>query len=93
MLIDMTHTITPDIPVYPGDAVPVFSKAATITKDGCRTTGLALCSHTGTHMDAPAHLLRDGRTLAHVPVLRPGHGAGRIRSGTRDHRGIPPLPA
>lgn len=68
MLIDMTHTITPDIPVYPGDAVPVFSKAATITKDGCRTTGLALCSHTGTHMDAPAHLLRDGRTLDQMPM-------------------------
>lgn len=68
MLIDMTHTIAPDIPVYPGDAAPVFTKAATITKDGCRTTGLTICSHTGTHMDAPAHLLRDGRTLDEMPM-------------------------
>jgi kynurenine formamidase len=52
MLIDMTHTITQEIPVHPGDPAPVISKGSTITKDGCRTTQFSLCSHTGTHMEA-----------------------------------------
>lgn len=68
MLIDMTHTITPEISVCPGDPAPVLSRGSTITKDGCRTTQLTLCSHTGTHMDAPAHLLLDGRTLDDMPM-------------------------
>ena len=68
MLIDMTHTITQEIPVCPGDPAPVLSKGSTITKDGCRTTQLSLCSHTGTHMDAPSHLLRDGRSLDEMPM-------------------------
>ena len=68
MLIDMTHTITPEISVCPGDPAPVLSRGSTITKDGCRTTQLSLCSHTGTHMDAPSHLLRDGRSLDEMPM-------------------------
>lgn len=68
MLIDMTHTITPDTPVYLGDPAPAFSKLATMTADGFRTTGLSFCSHTGTHMDAPSHLLQDGRSLDQLPM-------------------------
>lgn len=68
MLIDMTHTITPDIPIYPGTPVPDLSPACTLTKDGFRETLLTFSSHTGTHMDAPAHLLRDGRTLDDMPM-------------------------
>ena len=68
MLIDMTHTITPEIPVYPGDPAPTLTKGRTLTADGCRTTLLSLCSHTGTHMDAPSHLLRDGRNLDDMPM-------------------------
>lgn len=68
MLIDMTHTITPEIPVYPGDPSPVLTKAATMTKDGYRTTTFNLCSHTGTHMDAPSHLLHEGRSLDQMPM-------------------------
>ena len=68
MLIDMTHAIAPDIPVYPGDLSPVLTKAATMTKDGYRTTTLQFSSHTGTHMDAPAHLLQEGRTLDDMPM-------------------------
>ena len=68
MLIDMTHTITPDIPVYPGTPAPCLSPACTFTKDGFRETLLTFSSHTGTHMDAPAHLLPEGRTLDDTPM-------------------------
>ena len=68
MLIDLTHTITSKVPVLPGDPPVVFSHAATLTGDGFRTTALSFSSHTGTHMDAPAHLLQDGRTLDDMPM-------------------------
>ena len=68
MLIDMTHAITSDIPVYPGTPAPILAPACTLTMDGFRETALTLSSHAGTHMDAPAHLLMDGRTLDQMPM-------------------------
>ena len=68
MLIDMTHTITQEIPIFPGTPVPALAPACTLTRDGFRETLLTLSSHTGTHMDAPAHLLQDGRTLDDMPM-------------------------
>ena len=68
MLIDMTHTITQEIPIFPGTPVPVLAPACTLTRDGFRETLLTFSSHTGTHMDAPAHLLREGRTLDDMPM-------------------------
>ncbi|MCI9120353.1 MAG: cyclase family protein [Oscillibacter sp.] len=68
MIIDLTHTITADIPVYPGDPVPVLEKTASLTNSGCRLTRLSLGSHAGTHMDAPAHLLLGGATLDKLPL-------------------------
>ena len=63
MLFDLTHTIKPDMPVFPGTAAPVLSQANTLEEHGFRETGLSMTSHTGTHMDAPFHLLPQGRRL------------------------------
>lgn len=68
MILDLTHMIRPEMPVYPGTPAPVLSAAATLTRNGFRETALSLNSHTGTHMDAPAHLLRNGSTLDALPV-------------------------
>ncbi len=63
MILDLTHTITPEIPVYPGTPLPSMQPAFTLEKDHFRETLLSIGSHTGTHMDAPAHLLAEGETL------------------------------
>ena len=68
MLIDLTHTIAPDIPVYPGTPAPAFPSLRTITKDGFRESALHITTHTGTHMDAPSHISRNGSTLDQLPV-------------------------
>ena len=68
MLIDLTHTITPEIPVFPGDSAPVIQPVATLTGDGFRTSCLTISSHAGTHMDAPSHLLRTGSNLDQMPM-------------------------
>lgn len=67
MIIDLTHTITPETFVYPGTPAPAFSPTRTLTKDAARETVLQMGSHTGTHMDAPRHILPDGSGLDQLP--------------------------
>ena len=62
-VIDLTHVITPDMPVYPGTETPKFIPANSYEKDGFKETLLQMYSHTGTHMDPPAHLFADRTTL------------------------------
>lgn len=69
-LLDLTHTITEDMPVYPGAPGPGLTPAATVGRDGFRETLLTLTSHTGTHMDAPAHVFEDLSTLDALDVER-----------------------
>lgn len=60
---ELTHTIRNDMPVYPGTEQPRLTTACTIEQCGYRETLLHMYSHTGTHMDAPAHMLLHGATL------------------------------
>ena len=62
-VIDLTHTIKTGMPVFPGTEPPKLDSASTFEKDGFRETLLTMYSHTGTHMDAPAHVREDGITL------------------------------
>lgn len=67
-IIDLTHTITEDMPVYPGTDQPVLRVMATCDKDGFKETLLTIWSHVGTHMDAPAHLYTSRMTLDSFPA-------------------------
>ena len=49
--------------MYPGTEPPTLSEATTVERDGFAETRLCFYSHTGTHIDAPAHMLRGGPTL------------------------------
>ncbi len=55
---DLSHAIHPAIPVYPGTLPPEFSVANTLERDGFAELRIAMATHTGTHVDAPAHLFR-----------------------------------
>ena len=68
MIIDLTHTISPDTYVYPGTPSPAFSSTRTILQNNARETLLQVGSHTGTHMDAPRHILPDGCGLDKMPI-------------------------
>ena len=73
-IIDLTHSIGPDMPCYPGTEPPVFAKPCTLEEHGFVEHQITFYSHTGTHMDAPAHVLPHARTLDQFEV---GHFAGR----------------
>ncbi len=67
-VIDLTHTISGNMPVYPGTEGPKLKNANTYEKDGFKETLITMFSHTGTHMDAPAHLFPNGTTLDSFPA-------------------------
>lgn len=69
-VVDLTHWINAQTPVYPGTEPPTFEAASTLERDGFRETKLSIWSHVGTHMDAPAHLLAGAHTLDELPVGR-----------------------
>lgn len=64
-VFDLTHTITENMPVYPGTESPTITVPYTVDKEGFKETLLQMFSHTGTHMDAPSHLFKNGITLEH----------------------------
>ncbi len=63
MILDLTHTIREDMPVYPGSPQPSFKPTGNLTRNGYRETLIQFASHTGTHMDAPSHMLPHGSSL------------------------------
>ena len=67
-ILDLTHRIEESMPVYPETDPPRLTPANTFEQHGFRETLLTLGSHTGTHMDAPAHMLREGKTLDQFPA-------------------------
>lgn len=69
-VIDLTQTISADMPVYPGTEPPKLQVANTYEKDGFRETLISFYSHTGTHMDAPFHLFGDRTKLEELPAAQ-----------------------
>ena len=67
-VIDLTHTIRPGMPVYPGTEPPKFTPANTYERDGFKETLVQMFTHTGTHMDPPAHLFAGRTTLDQFPA-------------------------
>lgn len=62
-IIDITVPISPSTPIFPGDPEPSIESVCTIAKDGCAVSRLIFGSHTGTHVDAASHVLKDGLSV------------------------------
>ena len=62
-LIDLTHLITEEISLYPGTPPPKINEIFSIEKNGFSESQFTLTTHMGTHIDAPAHLLPEGKKL------------------------------
>lgn len=56
------------MPVFPGDPAVRLEPALTVARDGAAVAALHLGSHTGTHVDAPRHLLEAATSIDELPV-------------------------
>jgi arylformamidase len=66
---DVTLTISPDMPVWPGDTPPALVRVDSLAKgDEANTSKITMSVHTGTHVDAPDHFLGNGKTVDQMPL-------------------------
>lgn len=73
LVYDISRPIAPSSVVYPGDAPPELSTVCEIGDSApCHIMNLGLTTHFGTHVDVPAHFIRDGKTLDDVQLHRFG---------------------
>ena len=55
--------------VYPGDPIPSVTDLCSIGNgDLYNLSSLTLCVHNGTHIDAPAHFIKDGKTVEQLSL-------------------------
>ena len=69
-LIDLTLTISENLPSFPGSPVPKFIPWTKIKTEGYNLEILFLSSHSGTHMDAPFHFVKDGLKIHQIDANR-----------------------
>ncbi len=62
-IYDLSHTLDQNMQVYPGTPQPDIRQIAFLKNDGFRETRICLTSHTGTHIDAPYHMIENGKKL------------------------------
>jgi arylformamidase len=68
MLIDLSVLINETMPVYPGDPPTKIENAGIIQKDGYEDHYVSFGTHAGTHIDAPSHMILNGKTLEQFPL-------------------------
>jgi arylformamidase len=67
--IDISMTVRNGMPHWPGDPAPRLERVMDLRRgDPCTLTVLTVSAHTGTHVDAPAHYLRGGRSVAEMDL-------------------------
>lgn len=66
---DVSLTIAPSMPVWPGDPAITLKRVQKI-EDGANAnvSRIEMSVHTGTHVDAPYHFLKDGSTVERLSL-------------------------
>ncbi|BAB60014.1 hypothetical protein [Thermoplasma volcanium GSS1] len=60
---DLTAPIYPYMPVWPSNPPVELKPIVTVPKDGYLAEIIEASTHTGTHIDAPAHMIEGGTTV------------------------------
>lgn len=57
--------------VYPGDPAPTLNKLSSM-EDGdlYNLSSFTACCHNGTHVDAPSHFIKDGKTVCEMDIAK-----------------------
>ncbi len=67
---DISLTISPDMPVWPGDPAVMLERFEKMENGGnANVSRIAMSVHTGTHVDAPYHFIASGKTVEHLSII------------------------
>lgn len=68
-IYDITLTVTPEIPVWPGDVTVKLERVKKIEEGASDNLSMMRMGvHTGTHMDAPYHFVASGKKIDELPL-------------------------
>ncbi|MBK7174148.1 MAG: cyclase family protein [Bacteroidales bacterium] len=67
-IVDLTHTLYHEMPVFPGEKSPGLTRDPLPESAGYVTHRLETNMHTGTHMDAPMHAKSGELTIDSYPA-------------------------
>lgn len=74
-VVDLSHEITTDIPLWPGDPPVVFETVATLANDGYYLRRFSIGEHSATHMNAPNSFHEGGIGIDGYPAKSLVHEA------------------
>jgi kynurenine formamidase len=67
-VFDLTMPIDSRTPVFPGSPKQEIRQISTIKENGWNETRIAFNSHFSTHVDAPFHMIENGKKLSDFPI-------------------------
>ena len=73
-LVDLSVPVNKQTPIYPGDPKTEIKPNGIMETDGYEDHFVCMGTHVGTHVDAPRHMIKGGRSLDQIPA---GNFAGR----------------
>ncbi|MCD8515999.1 MAG: cyclase family protein [Burkholderiaceae bacterium] len=68
--VDLSHTLSRDMPRQPFFPQPAFNKFMSAPADPLNVTHLDMIAHIGTHVDSPRHVYNDGPAFEDIPLER-----------------------
>ena len=67
-IYDISQELTECV-VFPGDMAPEKELVSDMSKgDLYNLTNISLCTHNGTHIDAPCHFINEGKAVDEIPL-------------------------
>lgn len=69
-IIDISRTISEDMPVWPKDPNVSVKLVSNFLEQGCNVSNMCAGLHTGTHIDAPWHYIQEGKKVHQLDLTR-----------------------
>jgi arylformamidase len=67
-IIDITRELNEDIKIYEGDPPFLLENFYTVENNGFAIARLSMGTHTGSHIDAPSHVIPGGKNVRDIPL-------------------------
>jgi len=67
-IYDLSLTVSNNLPTYPGDPKVVLKQKIEFSKSGYNVKSIQVGTHSGTHIDAPLHLIDKAANILDVPL-------------------------
>jgi arylformamidase len=85
--IDISMKIEEGMPVYPGNPEPEIEMYREIPEDSTTESRICIGSHTGSHVDAPEHVMEDSKSVSEME-LENFYGEAQVLDLTEEGREI-----